>query len=132
MELFMVYALHLEPWREAIVSIWQRSAAEDVDLGLDGNGGAFGDAIEVLAVVVNEEWVVTVGKAASLLVWVKAVTSSVSSFKWALQPHLEVSLYCCCGVNICGCSLNTSILCLCNESEMKLKSASVKLFKLMP
>lgn len=48
------------------------------------------------------------------------------------ESDLEVSLYCCWGLNIWGCSLKTRSLCRCSASWMKAKSASVKLFRSMP
>lgn len=52
-EFLVVDALDFEAGREPEVAVGQGPATEDVDLGLHGDRGALGDAVEVGAVVVG-------------------------------------------------------------------------------
>ena len=70
-EFFVVNALDFKSGWETEVAVWKGATAEDVDLGLDGDGWAFGDTVEVDAVVVCEEWIVAVGEPACCFFWVE-------------------------------------------------------------
>lgn len=74
MEFFVVDALDLESRWEAVMAVWQGTAAKDVDLRLDRDGRTLGDAVNINTIVVNQEGVLSVGKATCLLVWVEAKT----------------------------------------------------------
>lgn len=70
-KLFMVYTLDLKAGRKAVVIVWQRPASKDMDLRLVRDRGAFRDAEEVNAVVVDEKGIFAVRKTSSLLIRVK-------------------------------------------------------------
>ena len=132
-EIFVVNTLDLKIWREAIMLLRKWSPTKNVDLRLYRNGRPLWDTIDLNSIVRCQERVCTMCKATGSLVRIKARTISIlCKQQRAISAHLDVSRYCCWGLSICGCSLNTNILCLCSASEMNSKSASVKLFRSIP
>jgi len=103
MKLFVVDALHLEARREAKVTFWKRTSAKNVDLGLDWQGWTLCDAVEVDAIVVGKERIMTMSEATRRFIGVKTSNKCKPRLLYAnrlRKAYFEVSVYCCCGVNI--------------------------------
>lgn len=141
-QLMNLSASHIDPLdfeirRQLIMVFRHLSASKNVHLRLYGYRRSLWKAIYVDALGGGGEIRVgSMSKAASLLIRIEALTSQTCQNELAklfmIPTNLDVRRYCCCGESICGCSLKTSSLCLCKASEMRSKSASVKLFRSIP
>ena len=74
MELFVVNALDFEAWWKAEVAFWDRAASKNMDLRLHRDCWTLGNAVEVDAIVVGEEGVVTVSETTGCFFAVEAGT----------------------------------------------------------
>lgn len=75
-EFDVIDAFHFELRREIKVVYWNLAATEDVYLRLCVYGWSIGETVDSHAVLMQQDWISTVGKTASLFIWIEAIKHS--------------------------------------------------------
>jgi hypothetical protein len=72
MKFFVINTLNLKPFREIIMISRDRTASQDMNLGLNWDGWTSRSAEDINAVVRCQEWISPMSKSSSLLIRVEA------------------------------------------------------------